>query len=416
MYSQDTLERASPMCFAFGDEPTLRRGLDGVMKKCDMQIVYPVDLDADMINLLVLQTSSKGEMFMGLHDSPRQDCPVSSSGYAVSPSPITVNRPKFIRSQGTYKYLSGENPVSLKALLSWRNKNPSVRQMLRLLIQKFFQMMKIVHKRLGIKEVSAVLEKHTSVTCHAPHLPSIENDNDPGAQQTPLEYKDIALTKVAPAPEQQSSASHSVQLPNPRAEVVFSSDVRNMYAWSRQTRIPLTTAEALGAAYARAHGWLQNLRLQLTHHHNWRDAPSSDHRMLFSLETSAMWRSSVALPAGPALSLHLPVHASSFFSPGRRIQWQRVFHTDIFESLRKTCPPINDILNLVQCLLTGVVTLVFEEREPAGVYRTIRGLPPVSWVNANEEALREVFGTARVRALRKACSSTDSAYKLERLL
>lgn len=201
--------------------------------------------------------------------------------------------------------------------------------------------------------------------------------------------------------------------PKPRAEVVFSSDVRNMDEWSRRTRIPLTTAEALGATYARAHRWLQNLRMQLVHHHSWRDTSSSDHRMLFSLETSSIWRSSVGLPAGPALRLQLPVHASSFFSPERRIQWQMVFHSDIFESVRKICPPINDILNLVQCLLTGVVTLVFEERESGGIYRTTRGLPPASWVNANEGALIEVFGTAHFRALRKACASTETAYKLE---
>ncbi|KAF8894587.1 hypothetical protein BD779DRAFT_1609296 [Infundibulicybe gibba] len=203
------------------------------------------------------------------------------------------------------------------------------------------------------------------------------------------------------------------QQPNPRAEVVFSSDVKNMDDWGRRTRIPLTTAEALGVTYARAHRWLQNLRSQLIHEHNWTDAPVSDPRMLFSLETSSIWRSSVGLPAGPKLKLQLPVHASSFFSPERRVQWQMVFHSDIFESVRKICPPINDILNLVQCLLTGVVTLVFEERLPQGIYRTIRGLPPVLWVNINEQALTNVFGTSHFKALRRACNDTATAFKLE---
>jgi hypothetical protein len=201
--------------------------------------------------------------------------------------------------------------------------------------------------------------------------------------------------------------------PKPRAEVVFSSDVKNMDDWARRTRIPLTTAEALGATYARSHRWLQSLRVQLIHEHNWTDAPSSDPRMLFSLETSSIWRSSVGLPAGPKLKLQLPVHASSFFSPERRIQWQMVFHSDIFESVRKICPPINDILSLVQCLLTGVVTLAFEEYLPQGVYRTTRGLPPVSWINANEAALIEVFGASHFKALRKACNDTAAAFKLE---
>ncbi|ESK96946.1 hypothetical protein Moror_6524 [Moniliophthora roreri MCA 2997] len=199
----------------------------------------------------------------------------------------------------------------------------------------------------------------------------------------------------------------------PRAEVVFSSDVRNMDDWARRTKIPLTTAEALGATYARAHRWLQTLRLQLIHHHQWRDSTPADPRMLFSLETSSIWRSSVGLPAGPNLRLQLPVHASSFFSPERRVQWQMVFHSDIFESVRKICPPINDILSLIQCLLTGLVTLVFEENLPQGVYRTTRGLPPVSWVNAHEGDLIEIFGPAHYKALRKACNDTESAFKLE---
>lgn len=205
----------------------------------------------------------------------------------------------------------------------------------------------------------------------------------------------------------------TMQSPRPRAEVIFSSDVRNMDDWARRTRIPLTTAEALGTTYARAHRWLQSLRLQLIRQHNWTDAPSSDPRMLFSLETSSIWRSSVGLPAGPQLKLQLPVHASSFFSPERRVQWQMVFHSDIFESVRKICPPINDILSLIQCLLTGVVTLVFEEKFTKWVYRTVRGLPSVSWINENEQALVEIFGVVHYRALRRACSDTETAYRLD---
>ncbi|KAJ7780068.1 hypothetical protein DFH07DRAFT_793610 [Mycena maculata] len=198
-----------------------------------------------------------------------------------------------------------------------------------------------------------------------------------------------------------------------RTEVVFSSDVRNMDEWARRARIPLTTADALGATYARSHRWLHALKSSLIHQYRWTEAASSDPRMLFSLETTSIWRSTVGLPAGPTLRLQLPVHATSFFSPDRRVQWQMVFHSDIFESVRKICPPINDILNLVQCLLTGVVTLVFEENLPQGIYRTTRGLPPASWVSMNEQLLVEIFGVAHYRALRKACNDTAIAFKLE---
>ncbi|CAK5277428.1 unnamed protein product [Mycena citricolor] len=198
-----------------------------------------------------------------------------------------------------------------------------------------------------------------------------------------------------------------------RAEVVFSSDVKNMDDWARRTRIPLTTADALGVTYARAHRYLSALKGSLVNQYHWTDSHSSDSRMLFCVETTSIWRSSVGLPAGPALRLQLPVHATSFFSPERRVQWQMVFHSDTFESVRKICPPINDILNLVQCLLTGIVTVVFEENLPEGVHRTTRGLPPAAWVNANERMLVEIFGVSHYRALRKACTDMQSAFKLE---
>ncbi|KAF8174709.1 hypothetical protein K438DRAFT_1908865 [Mycena galopus ATCC 62051] len=181
--------------------------------------------------------------------------------------------------------------------------------------------------------------------------------------------------------------------------------------WAKQTRLPFTTAEALGLPYARSQRWLHALKSSLIHQHHWTEAAFSDPRMLFSLETSSIWRSSMGLPAGPMLCLQLPVHATSFFSPERRVQWQMVFHSNIFGSVRYICPPINDILNLIQCLLTGMVTLVFEENRPQGIYRTTRALPPVSWIDAKEKMLVEIFGGPHFRALRQACG--DTATKTE---
>jgi hypothetical protein len=197
------------------------------------------------------------------------------------------------------------------------------------------------------------------------------------------------------------------------AQVVFSSDVKNMDEWARRTGIPLTTGEALGATYARAHRWLLALKSQLVQHYNWKDSRSSDSRILFSVDTPSIWRSSSGLPASPSLRLQLPVHASSFFSPDRRVQWEMVFHSDIFQTNRKLSAPISDILHLIQCLLTGVLTLVFEENMPEGIYRTTRGLPSVAWINAHEAALIEVFGPAHFKNLWKACNNTAASYKLE---
>ena len=197
------------------------------------------------------------------------------------------------------------------------------------------------------------------------------------------------------------------------AQVIFSSDVKNMDEWARRTGIPLTTAEALGETYARAHRWLLALRMQLVQDYGWKDSISYDRRLLFSLDTPSIWRSSSGLPASPSLRLQLPIHAGSFFSPDRRVQWEMVFHSDIFQTNRKLCAPISDILHLTQCLLTGVLTLAFDEHLPEGIYRTTRGLPPVAWINANETALVEVFGPAHFKNLWRACNNTATSYKLE---
>ena len=205
----------------------------------------------------------------------------------------------------------------------------------------------------------------------------------------------------------------SMYPPQSKPQVVFSSDVSNMDDWARRTRIPLTTAGALGSTYARSHRWLQQIKNCLIREHGWVEVPTDDHRLLISLESTSIWRSSIGLPAGPKMKLQLPIHASSFFSPERRVQWEIVFHSDTFESMRKICPPISDILNLIQCLLTGLVTLVFEEHLPDGHYQTTRGIPPVSWISENEAALVEIFGQVHFKALRKACSDTNVAFKLD---
>lgn len=184
-----------------------------------------------------------------------------------------------------------------------------------------------------------------------------------------------------------------------------------MDEWAQITRIPLTTAVALGTTYTHAHRRLIALKNALVRDHNWTEVPSQDSRILFSIEMASIWRSSVNLPAGPKLKLQLPVHASSFFSPERRIQWEMVFHSDTFESIRRIYGPIQDILNLLQCLLTGVVTVAFIDAADGS--RTVRGLPPTSWLNANESYLVDIFGPARYRDLHRAASNPRSSFKVD---
>lgn len=201
-------------------------------------------------------------------------------------------------------------------------------------------------------------------------------------------------------------------MPSAPPQVHFSPDVRHMDEWAGRTGIPLTSAEALGTLYARAHRWLVALKGQLIRNYGWRELPSEP-RMLFAIECSPPFRSAGGLPRTPRMQLQLPLHASTFFSPERRVQWQMVFHSALFPAMRHTVQPVGDILHLLQCLLTGMVVLVKEEEVPGeGLYKTIRGLPPPEWISANEMQLLEIFGPAHYRRLFKAANDKRLAFKL----
>ncbi|KAI8998719.1 hypothetical protein BD414DRAFT_526865 [Trametes punicea] len=202
---------------------------------------------------------------------------------------------------------------------------------------------------------------------------------------------------------------------SPPPQLFFSNDIATMDEWAKRTGIPLTTAEALGTNYARARRWLLSIRATLVQEHGWRDVTPLDSRLLFDIECPTPYRSSRGLPRSPNMRLQLPINASSFFSRERRVQWEMVFHSALFPGLRHTVPAVADLLHLLQCLLTGMVVLIKEEQVPGeGVYRTIRGLPPVEWVSSHEAALVEIFGTSHYRQLFRAASDTRVAFKLER--
>ncbi|EJD05897.1 uncharacterized protein FOMMEDRAFT_119268 [Fomitiporia mediterranea MF3/22] len=195
-------------------------------------------------------------------------------------------------------------------------------------------------------------------------------------------------------------------------QIFFSSNVKHMDEWASRTGIPLTSAEALGTLYARAHNWLLALKDQLVRNHGFLEK-AADPRMLFSIECQPPFRSSGGLPRTPPFNLQLPLHASTFFSPERRIQWEMVFHSALFPAMRHSCQPIADILHLLQCLLTGMLVLVKEEEVPGeGVWRTTRGLPPPEWVSANEAILLQIFGSSHYRKLFRAANDKRLAFKV----
>lgn len=198
-------------------------------------------------------------------------------------------------------------------------------------------------------------------------------------------------------------------------QLVFSSDVAHMDEWAKRTRIPLISADALGTNYARARRWLLTLKSQLLQQHGFREITPPDARMLISLECQSPYRSTGGLPRTPNLRLQIPVHASSFFSPDRQLQWQMVFHGALFPAMRHTTPAIQDLINLLQCLLTGMLTLVKEEEDPRdGFMRTIRALPPVEWIQSHQAQLLEIFGPSSYQKLFRAAGDPTMAFKLER--
>ncbi|KAI0318955.1 hypothetical protein OF83DRAFT_1163212 [Amylostereum chailletii] len=202
---------------------------------------------------------------------------------------------------------------------------------------------------------------------------------------------------------------------SPPPEVVFNPSVSSMDEWAKRTSIPLTSADAIGVNYARARRWLLSIRQQLVQHYGWRDVLPLDERMLFSIEIQSPLRSSGGLPRSPDLRLQIPANGSSFFNRDRRVQWEMVFHSAVFPCMRHTVPPVADLLHLLQCLLTGLLVLVKEEQIPAqGIYRTIRGLPPIEWVTSHEAQLVEIFGQQHYRQLFRAAGDKRIAFKLER--
>lgn len=193
-------------------------------------------------------------------------------------------------------------------------------------------------------------------------------------------------------------------------QIYYSPDVRNLDEWATRLSLPLSV-DSLGAHYARAHRCLLQLKTQLIASHGWREIPSSDPRLLFSIEAEPI-RAANGLPCVPSMSITLPSHASSFFSPERRVQWQMVFHSALFQTTRHTIKPIGSLLNLLQCLIPGMLLLAKEEDKPEGVWTTTRALPPPDWVNANQSMLVDIFGSSHYKKLFKAASDNRVAFKV----
>ncbi|KAF8486486.1 hypothetical protein JB92DRAFT_2760333 [Gautieria morchelliformis] len=187
--------------------------------------------------------------------------------------------------------------------------------------------------------------------------------------------------------------------------VEFSTEVKQLDDWSQRVGVALSV-ESLGAPYARAHRHLQAMKQALIRQHGFRELPPSDNRVLFTVECLPPHRSSSGLPRSPTMKLELPIHASSFFSPERRVQWQMVFHSAMWPTLRHSVQPVGDMLHLIQCLMPGLLLVVQTEDG----WRTARGLPPADWINMNQQMLVDILGQSHFRRLYRAASDPKLAF------
>ncbi|KAI0818591.1 hypothetical protein BC629DRAFT_1587947 [Irpex lacteus] len=201
-------------------------------------------------------------------------------------------------------------------------------------------------------------------------------------------------------------------MPSTRPELSFCCDVASLDEWARRAGLPLTSAEALSMNYRRARDWMLRIRSELSTSHGFTDVAPLDNKILFDIEAPFP-----GYPLRPKLRLRLPAHATTFFAPERRVQWEMVFHSNVFHLLRHTVRPISDLLYLLQCLVTGMFLLIMEEDIPGqGGVRTIRALPPADWVAGHEAELVKIFGSTHYRQLLRAASDTRIAFKCEPII
>lgn len=199
-------------------------------------------------------------------------------------------------------------------------------------------------------------------------------------------------------------------------QLVFDRDVGKLNEWATRAGLPMiSSAETLSQTYARAHRMLKEIRNELIASYGWKQGPHDD-RLLFNLECDSPIRSASGAPRTPPMRLQIPTQPTSFFSEGRILQWQMVFHSVTFSTLRTPGSPISNLLNLLQCILPGMLVLVKEETIPGqGMFITHRALPRLDWMQANQAKLLDIFGPTHFRALTTAASRNESSFKVDHI-
>ena len=146
--------------------------------------------------------------------------------------------------------------------------------------------------------------------------------------------------------------------------VHYSNEVPNLDEWANRLDMPLDIS-TLSKRYSAAHKYLREMKALLIEKYGWSEC-THDNRLLFTIEAMPPHRSTSGLPKSPLMTVSLPYHLSSFFSPERRVQWQMVFHSALFQTMRHTIPPVGSLFYLLQCLVPGMLVLEKRENKPEG--------------------------------------------------
>jgi hypothetical protein len=189
--------------------------------------------------------------------------------------------------------------------------------------------------------------------------------------------------------------------------VDFSTNMRRIQFWGSRMGVDLRDPEQLTEPYAWSQSQLHSVANLITEFHGFRRAETSDNRMLFALVCDPhAWRvDSIPGLIPPRSRIELPIHASSFFSPERREQWENIFHSPLWHCIGNTNVPgsnaVMDLLNLLQCLLPGMFIIT----EVHDSWSMQRGIPPYKWVLESKDVLVSCLGLARYEELCKAAES-----------
>ncbi|KAF9516266.1 hypothetical protein BS47DRAFT_689195 [Hydnum rufescens UP504] len=180
-------------------------------------------------------------------------------------------------------------------------------------------------------------------------------------------------------------------------------DPENNKHWAMRLRV----AHELQASYTRAHAFFKKRCEELITNYAWRSIDWGRKHHIFRIATktppSPRYPSHTA--SSPDLTLQLPKTLAQFLKLSHREKWRRMFEDRrIFQTKRlnqwshdlfiDSCPPLADIMYMLQVLVPGMLLLVRVDHIPTvGDQKITRALPPEEWTLEHAEELEYILGS-----------------------